>query len=113
MSAKPPVVFVTQEQSRINYSQAEDYGDIVFLSLHDIPTVHTSLRASSAMKEISSKLKGYRPGIDYLLPSGSPLNIACAMLMAAHKNADTHNILKWEARAQKYVLAVLGGFVGL
>jgi len=101
-----PCVFVTQEQPHINYSKAEDFGSVVFVSVHDIPTVRTSLRVKEAVDTIKSKMATYRAGIDIILPSGSPINIACVMMLAG--NAGTaHRILKWENRAQRYDVVML------
>ena len=99
--SKSARVFVTQEQSHIDYCQAETFGDIVFCSLRDIPTVSGSLRAKGAVEEISRAMKGYQPGVDYIMPSGSPLNIAAVMIIAGRKG-NNHNILKWDSRSKQY-----------
>lgn len=99
-------VFVTQEQTHIDYAQAEEYGDVVFCSLLDVPTVSGSLRTKQVIEDIKSKMQGYRAGIDYILPTGSPLNIATIMLLAG-RVGDNHNILKWESRGRKYQRVVL------
>ncbi len=101
MSTEEPKVYVTQEQPRISYEMAEDYGEVIFVSLHDLPTVSSSLRAKKAIADIKENMKHYRPGIDFILPSGSPLNIASVMMIAG-RMGDVHNILKWDNRMQRY-----------
>jgi len=98
----PPNVYVTQEQPGHNYSQAEDYGDVVFLTQHDVPTVRTSLTSQSVIESLARRMKGYRPGIDYILPAGSPLNIAAVFILAGRFGGSQHNILKWESRIGRY-----------
>lgn len=101
-----PKVFVTQEQPHINYAQAEDYGEVIFASIHDMPTIHTSLRGKEAVAEIAKSMSPYRSGIDYVLPTGSPLNIASVMLLIG-RMGNVHNILKWDNRAKKYTKVIL------
>jgi len=101
-----PRVFVTQEQPHINYCKAEDFGSIVFVSVHDVPTVRTSVRVKESIQAIKQNMRGYRAGIDMILPSGSPVNIACAMMLAG-KSGHTHKLLKWENRAQRYDVVTL------
>jgi len=94
-------VFVTQERAHINYEQAEQFGEVVFVSLTDLPTVSSSLRAKKEMESIQLAMKDYRAGTDFILPSGSPLNIASVMIIAGRRG-DRHNILKWESRSNSY-----------
>lgn len=106
MTEQAPVVYITQELGHIDFAPAERYGDIVFCSINDLPTVKSSLRAKSALADMKKLMSNYRPGIDYILPSGSPLNIA-AMMILAGRRGDTHNILKWESRMGTYNKVVL------
>jgi len=94
-------VYVTQERAHINYEQAEQFGEVVFVSLDDLPTVSGSLRAKAQMEDIQQVMLSYKAGHDYILPSGSPLNIASVMIMAG-RMGDRHNILKWESRSNSY-----------
>jgi len=99
-------VFVTQEQAHINYAMAESFGDIVFVSANDVPTVSNSLRTEGLLRSMRSVMREYIPGRDYILPSGSPLNIAVVMMLAGQKG-DAHNILKWESRSESYAKVAL------
>jgi len=101
-----PRVFITQEQAHINYAMAESFGDIVFVSAHDVPTVSNSLRTSGIIKSMQVVMSAYVPGRDYILPSGSPLNIAVVMMLAGQKGS-AHNILKWESRSESYAKVAL------
>jgi len=96
-----PKVYVTQEMAHCDYSQAEDYGDVVFLAMDDLPTVQASLRAKSAIKEIKERFAKYKAGHDYILASGSPVN-AAAVTALAGRYGDEHNLLKWNNRSRKY-----------
>jgi len=99
-------VFVTQEQAHLNYAQAEEYGDVVFCSMDDIPTVKGSLRTGKYIEEIRKRMAEYQPGVDYLMPAGSPVNIATVMMLAG-RIGSTHNILKWDNRSHTYSKVVL------
>ena len=48
----------------------------------------------------------YRVGVDYLLPTGSPLAMA-HMFAAAFKQRGKHRLLKWDARANRYYIYIL------
>jgi len=106
MNSNRPRVFVTQEQSHINYEQAESFGDVVFVSESDIPTVSSSLRCANAIQRMTTIMDTYIPNVDFILPSGSPINIAAVMMLAG-RSGDTHNILKWENRSCSYTRVAL------
>lgn len=101
MNVKPPRVFVTQEIS-ISYIKAEKYGEIVFLTGKEPAQNSGSLRNIEIFREMRDRLAGYRPGIDYLLPCGSPLAIGLAIHFAiAH--GPYIKILHWQRRDDDYL----------
>lgn len=100
-SAVRPKVFVSQD-NEFDYSIAEEYGEVVFLSNREISAHSASSTNMNTIHHIESVIAGdYVPGIDYLLPSGGVLSIA-HMFRAAFRKGDEHLILKWDRRSGKY-----------
>lgn len=104
--SESPKVYVTQERPDIQYEYAEEFGDVVFVSLADIPTISSSLRARKLISEMRRIMKDYRPEIDYILPSGSPLNMVWVAMVAGQRG-NTHKVLKWDRRLKKYSVVLL------
>lgn len=95
-------VFVSQEIG-VNYSPAEEFGEVVILSLKEIVPFEGSMANATTVAHMEKVLaEEYRPGVDYLLPTGSVLAMAHMFLSAFRKNGPVHYVLKWDARAQKY-----------
>lgn len=82
MSQANPRVFVTQENSQLNYAHAEEFGEVVFLTRDEVSPVHGSLTNSAIMDEMKRKLVDFDFDYDYLAPSGSPVvcGMACVVL---------------------------------
>ncbi len=100
------MVYVTQEQPRLNYGPAEMFGDVRFLTEHDLSNIDGSLVNRSIVADIKSKLSGFDPSADYLAPSGSPLVTGIAMMILnkvpAVKTAGFFNALRWSNRDRAY-----------
>jgi len=93
-------VYITQENTNHNYTQAEQYGDIVFLTRSDFSTIKNSLSNKALIEELRSKLKNFDKD-DYVIVSGSP-TVACAAFMILREKTDSLNILKWSNRDHHY-----------
>ena len=99
-------VLVVQEQPQYDYSAAERYGDVTFVSAFDLSPMAQSLRNKEIMAAMRKAMSDYIPGIDYILPSGSPINIA-AIMMLAGRMGSKHKILKWDNRSNSYAEVIL------
>lgn len=107
-----PKVFVTQEVSKINYSMAMDYGDVVFLTQDEYKPQPTDHRMNNIIKhEMMKNFMDYVAGEDYILTSGSPVSIFIAAAMAAKRSPvgqlASHKILKWNNQTNKYDLCLV------
>lgn len=96
-------VFVTQEMP-FNYNPAEEFGEVVFCSMDDIRPTSGSMRNERIAAGVAAVLSDYVPGVDYLLPSGSPLTlmVVVAALTARVGNGVTHHVLKWDSQRGRY-----------
>jgi len=77
MSQARPRVFVTQENTQLNYSHAEEYGEVVFLTAREVSPIPGSLANAFIMDELRTKLADFDFDNDFLAPSGSP--VVCGM----------------------------------
>lgn len=96
-------VFVTQESAQFNYSPAEQFGDVVFLTRHDLSPVPGSLANQALTDEMRHKLKSFDPATDYLAPSGSPIVSGLAFaLLQQHGVRYPIRVLRWSNRDRAY-----------
>ena len=101
-SESRPRVFLTQDASH-NYSAAEKFGDIVIVSTTELVPWSASFSNQKVITGMFDVLRDYRPGVDYILPSGSPLAIITVAHMISNRG-DRHLYLKWDARANEYFI---------
>lgn len=99
-AAIQPRVFVTQEGPH-DYTPAQRFGDVQFMTRDEISPIATSLRNEETVKQLRLAMVDYRPGIDLILPAGSPVTIAYVFVLAS-RLGDTHRVLKWDNRSHMY-----------
>lgn len=103
-----PRVYVSQEQRFFNYSDAERYGEVHFLTQHEFNGLRNSLRNQRVIEEIRNGLDSFRPDRDFLVLTGSPTTIGytffLAMLKASSKSVGRLNILQWDRESATYKL---------
>lgn len=102
-----PKVYITQEVTTANYFDVERFGDPVFLSASEVSNVPDSLHNQKLVGLIRERFAGYRPGIDFIAPSGSPI-IAGLVFALAREQTDTFNVLKWNNRDRQYTAIRIG-----
>lgn len=97
---RAPKVFVTQELP-VSYEKAERHGEVVFLSSREVTQTTGSLRNADILRHMVSAMKDYQPGVDYLVPSGSPLTIGIGFMIASWKGPKIR-VLQWDNRGLDY-----------
>jgi len=90
-------VFVTQENPKLDYSAAEDYGDLVFLTKDDIVPVKNSLHNNSVIQQLKVGIDGLDPVNDFIVITGSPLVSAIVFMLIGRRHRQV-NVLKWSNR---------------
>lgn len=90
-------VYVTQENPKLNYAPAEEYGEIVFLTRDDLNPIKNSLHNQAVIKQVEQRLIGFNPQEDYIVISGSPM-ITALVFMLIREVSNKVNILKWSNR---------------
>ena len=94
-------VFVTQENSAVDYLPATKYGDLVFVigSSQRLVSHANSMENKLILEQISTVLMDFDFDEDYLLCTGSPTIMA---LCAAELGPDLKKILNWDNRMRDY-----------
>ena len=94
-------VYVTQEVITANYGPAEDWGEVVFLSVSEVSNVPNSLHNAKLVHSIRERLREFEPSIDFIAPSGSPV-ITGVVFAILRERTSKFNILKWNSRDGRY-----------
>jgi len=95
-------VFVTQFFTRGDFSQAEEWGEVVFMTdrEHKPEPTHKNVN-SEVYAELNRAMADYIQGVDYLLVAPSQVvNLMVGSLM----KSGIHNVLKWDNRSMTYRL---------
>ena len=95
-----PTVFVTQEVSTVDYSQAAKWGDIVFITSGNdrLSPIPGSLNNKGIINKIHRVLEAFERG-DLLVCSGSP---AIMVISAAVIGDKLERVLSWDAKSSSY-----------
>jgi hypothetical protein len=95
-------VFVTQEVKTANYSPAEGFGEVVFITASELSHLRNSAHNRKLVALIRERLRNFNPQLDFVAPSGSPI-ITGLVFAVLRERTDTFQVLKWNARDQMYV----------
>lgn len=92
------VVFVVQQQERINILPAKKYGSLQQLLS---PNLNIQLDASETVKDLRERLAGFSDR-DYILPIGDPVAIGLTIAIALEVNQGRCKVLKWDRQEHEY-----------
>lgn len=111
MSRETAKVFIV-ERMPFDYAAAAAFGELDFLEgarlAPDAPGDTTmSPWNHHLVSALQHRLAEYIPGLDYVIPTGSPVKIMVVGMILAAKGG-VHKILKWDDRTQRYLLHTLG-----
>lgn len=93
-------VYVVQENNYVDYSDAERFGELVFLTNSELKPVSGSLINEQITDLIDKKLERFTES-DYLVLTGNPAAIGYAFHRAALA-APTVNVLLWDKMYGRY-----------
>lgn len=94
---RKPKVYVTQE-TRYDFSPAEAWGDVVFLTNADLNNMRHSKHNEQVIAKVKDALKHYDPEFDWLVISGSPYIAALVFMLIGRKQPKHVQILRWDNR---------------
>ena len=96
-----PVVFVAQENNRLNYTDAEQFGTVRFLTSREYSPMANSLINNDILDEIRAKMASFQPDTDFLLLSGNPVMIGYVFHLAM-KIKGYVKLLQWDGMSTSY-----------
>lgn len=102
MNTKSPTVWVTQEIPRFNYTSAEKFGDVKFVTASDFSNMVNSVHNLGLADDITRALRDFDFDVDYIAPTGSPV-ISMVVLAILGRRCKRFRILKWDNRDYAYV----------
>ena len=97
-----PKVYCTQEGMH-DYTDAEQYGDLVFLTRLDLNNVKHGQHNEALVGELRRGLRDFNADEDFMMVVGSPY-VGCAVfLILGHMGIRKVSLLRWSNRDKKYV----------
>ena len=101
-----PKVYVTQFSQKLNYSSAQQFGEVVFLTDKEYRAEPTlAAHNDNIVVEMETNFDLYNAGTDYILLTGSPM--ASVLLGVLLQGEGTHKLLKWNNVTKNYELVIL------
>lgn len=100
-------VFITQEQSKLDYLPAEKFGEIKFITRDEFSPVAASLGNVQLMDTIKSALATFDPAKDFLVFSGSPTVAAAVFAAMGRLGHSAFRVLRWSNRDYSYTPIVI------
>jgi hypothetical protein len=97
-----PTVYVTQETPH-DFSKAESFGTIEFLTRDDLNNVKGSLHNERLVVDITRKLKDFDESRDWIVIAGSPYVSALVFMLLGRRGLKSVKILRWDNRDYIYV----------
>ena len=101
MTDKQPKVFVVQENPNLNYTPAERYGEVVFLTAIEFSPMKNSPRNAAVLETVEVAMKRFDPSKDYLLLSGNPIIMGYVFHLAMTKSVEVR-VLWWSRDDRRY-----------
>lgn len=100
MSSK---VYITQETHRLNFTDAERFGEVVFMSVGETSPMKSSIRNKAIVSDIKRMAAQFDHKQDYLLLSGDPVITAIAFHEIMARTPDKAvMLLKWDNQSKSY-----------
>lgn len=112
MSNKAPKVFVVHENLDMNFTDAERFGEVVFVTNREWNPRRGSLTNADTLSQIRSKIMGeFDPLKDYVILNGPPALLGYAFHVAFAKvisvNAPGLRLLTWDKFARRYIEGIV------
>jgi len=99
-------VYIVQENHRFSYDDAEQYGELCFMTRLEFSSNANSLNNQTIQEQIYTNAQQFEVD-DYLLLTGNPVSMAFAFHLVAMKLASgghkSIRVLKWDNMVGKYV----------
>lgn len=97
---KNPTVYVVQEQPRLNYADAQRFGELMFVCQYDYSPGENSRFNEVIRHSVQETINQFDHLTDHLLLVGDPVLIGLVMSYALDKGPI--NVLKWNKGLRRY-----------
>lgn len=95
-------VFVVQENPRLNYVDAERFGEVVFMTSKEFSPLKNSLINVEIINGVQAFMKEFDPDKDFLLLTGGPMLLGYVFHLAISKKGYL-TALQWDGIKQAYL----------
>lgn len=95
-------VYVTQENGH-DFSKAEQYGEVVFLTHDDLNNLKGSLHNEDLLNRIRGRLIKFNEDEDWIVVTGSPYVTAAVFMILGAKHVRKVQVLRWDNRDFRYI----------
>lgn len=93
-------VYVVQENNHVDYSDAERFGELVFITNSELKPISGSIINERIVSDLGFHLKNYSAN-DFLVLTGNPATIGLAFHYAA-RASESVNVLMWDKIHGRY-----------
>lgn len=102
------VVFVVQENNRIDYSDAERFGRVVFCTSREYRGLPGSHVDQEVLRDVRTEIESYNPDTDHIIFTGGPVVMGYVfhLLMARFGFV---RYLHWDGKFGRYTTRVFQG----
>lgn len=94
-------VYVVQENPRMDYSPAEAYGDVVFMTADEYRPVAGSIRNQDIISDVQRHMATFDPAEDWLIMTGNPIMMGYAFHLAIARGSGV-KCLQWDRISHGY-----------
>jgi hypothetical protein len=104
-TAEQPIVYIVGQQP-FDYTPASAFGTLYFMGAKKLAPQAPNDSGDwnkATLAAIRNDLKEYRPGVDYVIPTGQPSMLLLVGMILAHIGGP-HRVLGWDARCQRYLV---------
>lgn len=96
-------VFVVRENGRMDYTDAERFGQVEFMTADEFSPIRTSIRNRRTLEDIDRCLERFDPERDWLVLTGSPVLIGHVFHQAMQRSATGQlQLLQWDRANNRY-----------
>ena len=98
-------VFVVQENNRLDYGPAEEFGQVLFITAEEYHPLKNSLRNAAILDRVDLAMESFDPDKDFLILTGNPVLIGYVFHKALQR-ARTIRFLQWDRMLSGYRVVI-------
>jgi len=106
-----PKVYISQENSNIDYTESKRFGQITFVTNLEYSFSECSLNNKQILTAINEVVNEFKPSEDFIIMTGSPITFALLFHGLANKCIAANEQLRlliWDKRTYQYKSVAIG-----